>query len=305
MKYEGITAKNPPCPKRTLKTPLPQQRSSSISEEESQWISVEDRRKRRVAFEEVAKRMLGCREDSEDLKVGISILKEQLGISEEAGVSVRQIAQLAMNENGQKIPEISRQGEEEVCTASLARWNTQLKSLAELERKCQGMMQEVILLSERQDVLKGMVEDKIRLQSRGTKKYYEQIFEEMLGLEEMKSKEALLLVQKKHIMMRYQRERDTSRMLQRSRSSRVTSKGVDMQDLLSFESCRSSVVDDMEEVSSESSRKMQDEQEATSEASWNVKGSKEEDGWRLEPDGETETPDVIVFFDGTRRKASL
>ena len=34
--------------------------------------------------------------------------------------------------------------------------------------------------------------------------------------------------------------------------------GADIKDTLSFESCKSSVVDDMDEVSSESSRKMQD-----------------------------------------------
>ena len=45
------------------------------------------------------------------------------------------------------------------------------------------MMQEVKLLSERQEVLKGMVEGKIRLQSRATEKYNEQIFEEMKELE--------------------------------------------------------------------------------------------------------------------------
>ena len=45
-------------------------------------------------------------------------------------------------------------------------------------------------------VLKGLVEDKIRLQSRATEAYYEQIFEEMKELEEKKSWEALLLVQK-------------------------------------------------------------------------------------------------------------
>ena len=66
-----------------------------------------------------------------------------------------------------------------MCIASFARWNTQLKSLAELERRCQGMTQEVKQLSERREVLKGMVEDKIRLQSRATEKYYEQISEEM------------------------------------------------------------------------------------------------------------------------------
>ena len=138
-----------------------------------------------------------------------------------------------------------------MCTASLAIWNTQLKSPAELERRCQGMMQEVKMLSERQEDLKGMVEDKIRLQSRATAKCYEQIFEEMKELEEKKSKEALLLVQKKHTLMRYHCERDKARMLQRSGSSRATRKGMDIQDLISFESCRSSVVEDMEEVSSE------------------------------------------------------
>ena len=42
-------------------------------------------------------------------------------------------------------------------------------------------------MSERQDVLAGLVEDKIRLQRKATAKYHETIFEE---LEEKKSKEA-------------------------------------------------------------------------------------------------------------------
>ena len=41
---------------------------------------------------------------------------------------------------------------------------------------------------------------------------------------------------------------------------------------------------------------MQDDQEATSEASWNATGRKEEDGWRLEPERETETTDTIVLW---------
>ena len=82
---------------------------------------MEDRRKRPVAFEKTAKRMLRYQEDSEDLKVCVTELQEQLEISEEAGVSIRQVAQQAMNENGQKIFEMFRQGEEEVCVASLAR----------------------------------------------------------------------------------------------------------------------------------------------------------------------------------------
>ena len=84
--------------------------------------------------------------------------------------------------------------------------------------------------------------------------------------------------------MRYQGEKDKARMLQISGSS--------IHDLVSFESCRSSVVDGTEEVSSESSRKMQDKEETTPEASWAAVAGRE--GWRLEPEGETETPEVIV-----------
>ena len=58
-------------------------------------------------------------------------------------------------------------------------------------------MQEVKLSRERQEVLKGMVEDKIRLQSKATEKYYEKIFEKIRDLEEKKQRKLLLLVQKK------------------------------------------------------------------------------------------------------------
>ena len=51
-----------------------------------------------------------------------------------------------------------------VCIASLRRWNTQLKGLVELERRCRDTMQEVkLLLSQRQEILKGMVEDQNRV----------------------------------------------------------------------------------------------------------------------------------------------
>ena len=106
--------------------------------------------------------------------------------------------------------------------ASRARWNAQLEDPAELEKKCQNVMQEVKLLSERQEILKGMVEDKIRLQSRAMVKNYEQIFEEMKELEEKKSKAALLHLQKKHILWRCRNERDEARRLQRFGSSRRT-----------------------------------------------------------------------------------
>ena len=124
---------------------------------------MEGRRRRRIAFEKTAKRMLRYLEDSEDVKVGVTELQEQLEISEEAGVSTRQIAQqAATHENGQKIFEHFRQGEEGSCIASLARWNAQLKGLVELER-CRDTMQAVKLLSDRQEIMRGMVEGKIWL----------------------------------------------------------------------------------------------------------------------------------------------
>ena len=98
------------------------------------------------------------------------------------------------------------------------------------------MRQEVNYLSERQEIFTGMVEDKTKLQSRATEKYHEQVFEEMTELEEKKSEEALLLVQKKYDLWTYQNERDEARWLQRSGSSGRMKKEADPQDLLSFQS---------------------------------------------------------------------
>ena len=50
IEYQGEMAKAPPCPERTLKMPMPQQSSPSPRDEESQWVAVEDTRRRRVAF---------------------------------------------------------------------------------------------------------------------------------------------------------------------------------------------------------------------------------------------------------------
>ena len=175
--------------------------------------------------------------------MGVTELKEQLEISEEAGVSIRHIAQHARNENSQFFFENFRQGEEEVCIASLARWNAQLKGLVELNKRCQKLMQEVKLLSERQEVLKGMVEDKIRSQSDGTVLRADVRGDEGAGREEIKGGSA---------------------------------------------TC----------ASLESPRKIQVVEVATSEALWNAKGEKEGDGWRLEPEGETETLETKVVSDG-------
>ena len=102
-------------------------------------------------------------------------------------------------------------------------------------KRCQNMRQEVNYLSERQEIFRGMVEHKFRVQSRATEKNYEQIFEEMKELEEKKPEEALLIVHEKYFLWRYQNERDEARRLQRSGSSRRIKEEADSQDLLSFQ----------------------------------------------------------------------
>ena len=80
-------------------------------------------------------------------------------------------------------------------------------------------------------------------------------------MEEKKSKDSLLLVQKKCTLWKCQHERDVARRLQRFGNTRRMKKEANSQDLVSFDSCRLSVVDQVEGVSLESSRKMQDEHE--------------------------------------------
>ena len=75
---------------------------------------------------------------------------------------------------------------------------------------------------------------KIGMQSTTTEKQYDQIFEEMKKLEEKKSEEALLFVQEKDDVWRYQNERDEATRLQRSGNSRRLKEEADSQDLFFF-----------------------------------------------------------------------
>ena len=133
-------------------------------------------------------------------------------------------------------------------------------------------------------------------QSKGT--YCGQISDEMKELEEMKSEEALLLVQKKFELWRYQNEGDEARRLQRYGSSRMMMMEADSQDLLSFQSCRSSAVDHVEEISLESLRKSQDVQVVMSETAKKSTRGRREYAWRLELEGETETLETKVVPNG-------
>ena len=117
-------------------------------------------------------------------------------------------------------------------------------------------------------------------------------------LEEKKSEEARPLVQKRHDVLRYQNESDEARRLQRSGNSRRMKKEMDLQNLLSFESCRSSTVDHVEEMSLESPRKRQDLQEVMDETAGKATRGRGKHAWRLEPEGETEVPETVIVADG-------
>ena len=99
-----------------------------------------DRRKWLAADEDVA--------NSEDLKISLIELKEQLESLEEADISFMQIAKQTRNERGAKLLQIFEK-EKEMYIASRARWGAQLKGLVAQERRCQEEVQEVELLSKR------------------------------------------------------------------------------------------------------------------------------------------------------------
>ena len=67
---------------------------------------MEDRRRRRIAFENLAKEMLRYLDNSDDVKVGITELQERLETPVQFCISIQQVAQLATSENGEKIFEV-------------------------------------------------------------------------------------------------------------------------------------------------------------------------------------------------------
>ena len=127
--------------------------------------------------------MLRYLDNSEEVKVGIAELQERVEVPLQFGITIQQVAQQAMNENGQKIFEIFWQGEEEVCIASLARCDAQWKGLVELERRCQDTSREIQMLSKRQEIFKNAIEGKLRVQSRASERLQDQIIEEIKALD--------------------------------------------------------------------------------------------------------------------------
>ena len=179
LEYQGARAKAPPCSNSTLQTPLPQQSSSSASEEEDHWDVMEDRRRRRIAFENLAKGMLRYLDNCNDVKVGITELRERAEVPLQFGISSQQVARQAMNEDGQKISEVFWQEEGELCVASWARWEAQRKGFVDMERRCQDKSREIQMLNKGQETFQNAIEGKLRVQDRASERKQDQIIEEV------------------------------------------------------------------------------------------------------------------------------
>ena len=126
------------------------------------------------------------------------------------GISIQQVAQQAMNEDGEKIFDIFWQ-EDESCIARWARWEAQRKGLVELERRCQDVSREIQMLNKRQEIFQNAIEGKLRVQDRASERMQDQIIEEIKELVHTKTEEPLQLAEKEHDLWMYQNEKRRSK----------------------------------------------------------------------------------------------
>ena len=177
LEYQGARAKAPPCPNSTLQRHLPQQSSSSAREEEDHWVLMEDRRRQRIAFENLAKEMLRYLDNSDDVKVSITELQERLEVPVQICMSIQQVAQHAMNEDGQKIFEVLWQEEEKkLCIASWARWVGAAERLSRFGKKMSR--HKLQMLNKRQEIFQNAIEGELRVQDRASERMQDQTIEE-------------------------------------------------------------------------------------------------------------------------------
>ena len=83
-----------------------------------------------------------------------------------------------------------------------------MKGLIELESRCQTLREDVEHLGEQQEVVADLMVSKRDMQKEAPEKYQEKIFEDFKELEEQRAKEALALVQKKHMLIKWEGERE-------------------------------------------------------------------------------------------------
>ena len=77
-------------------------------------------------------------------------------------------------------------------------------------KRCLTLREEVEHLCEKQEVLADLMVSKRDMQKEAPEKYQEKIFEELL--EEQRAKEALVLAQKKQMLIKWEGERERARI---------------------------------------------------------------------------------------------
>ena len=136
------------------------------------------------------------------------------------GISIQQVAQQAMNEDGQNIFEVFWQDEGQLCIASWARWEAQRKGLVDLERRCQDTSREIQMLNKRQEIFQNAIEGKLRVQDRASERMQDQIIEEIKELIRTKTEEVLQLAEKEHDLWMFQNEKEEAKILKGVRKPR-------------------------------------------------------------------------------------
>ena len=79
--------------------------------------------------------------------------------------------------------------------------------LVVLVSECAALSEKIEHLNEKQEVLATLIEGKMSMQRVAPEKYQEKIFEELMELEERKTRYALELVQRKHKLVKWECER--------------------------------------------------------------------------------------------------
>ena len=159
---------------------------------------MEERRRRRIAFENLAKGILRYLDNCNDEKVGITELQERVAVPVQICISIHRVAQQAMNEDGEKIFEAFWQEEGQLCIGSGARWEAQRKGLVDFERRCPDISREIQMLNKRQEFVQNAIEDELGVQDRASERMQNRNIEELKELVHRKTEEALQTAGKEH-----------------------------------------------------------------------------------------------------------
>ena len=117
-------------------------------------------------------------------------------------------------------------------------------------------------------------------------------YDELKELEEQRATETLVLVQKKHKLIKWEGERETARTMQSLEVTR-TMGPLSGHARSSFGSCSPSLVPNIDEAMSVISRMAQEMEEAKSEAPWTAQAKeKERDWWSIDLEGEVKELEV-------------